>query len=630
MGGVCGAQSAAAGAPVPAAEGKEHGREAAEGPSSKYALKKTARRRPSSIAYVFARRGSVSTLQSEIRRAWNALSHDESGQNGVACDLAQDGFHDYIAAGLVDARSSLDPKTAAEGMRALHLLYRNGAKAGTGVLFEHHQGLLPLAKAYFIEGKLPTLPAAIHLMLDAAGASAAVAQQLFEALGREGVLKVLALGRDCPSVEVMERAYAVVAAMARWPALRGPFVEAGVHAVAVDDLRNPMRQNRYRVSPARLLAYLALHVPTHPELEKAGGLRAAYQLASHPEPELVGLGLRALAGFMQTGRYRQRLARELPPIAAAACARGPEAAPLVPPALRAVRLAAMDTGELEAPDWIAAQAERDAEAEAAKLGPAGFSLRRDLSKLTGWLQAPGLLQLVNAAGGAGAGEEAAARLLAEPDRLYALVQVAGGAGLEAPPDPSFEEAAQCGGPWTPGEDATYLLATLTACEAGLSLVAASPAAVGFLQAAAAGGEAASPPAELRARARAALACLRQGRPMRFSEAEGLAGGEGEKGATPAPAQAEGGGDPAHEDALPAPRRSVRRASFSRGQIGSGTLSPTSAAGARAALAAAANATGDAADLTSPGGGGVSTRRLSFWDDKARANEVPPGSPPPSR
>eukprot|EP00741_Cyanophora_paradoxa_P010713 tig00020538_g10355.t1 len=466
MGGACGTPSDAyglqgrSGAPPVRGDDSDAG---SVGPPEKRGSVKV-QRRMSSLAFLQARRGSLTTLQSEVKHNLDAINRDRTG--GVARGLLRDGVLDYIAGGIVDIRSRMDEKSIAEGLALLQAACRTLGEEGPA-LFERHRQLVDVAGEHVESAH--AAPHAVAALAAAAAASPAAAERVFRALeaapapGRLHALWERARGKGrgrSANVEDEETAYDLLATLAACTAVKEAFVQQGRHKHVLEDLGNPMRQNRYRLAPARLLLHLALHQPLHEELERAGALRAAVLLSRHPEGELAGTGLRALVGLMQTERTRQRLAREMVNVARHACAGGDLAAP----ALRCVRLVAEDTGPWEKADWVEEAKEQELEAELALLGmlEAG-SLRRGVGRVNG--------------------ESAVARLFASEARLGALAaQMAAGPVGMASPAACRRDPALALSPWTLAADAVYVLATLTACGAGVALLAHEPVAAGLLKA----------------------------------------------------------------------------------------------------------------------------------------------------
>eukprot|EP00741_Cyanophora_paradoxa_P004631 tig00000821_g4495.t1 len=642
------------------------------------AKKYSSRRRRSSLAHLAAAHGDGSTFAAEARKAVEILEKDPTGEHGLAADLVLDGIHEYIALSLLALRDKVDPKAAADGLRALHLIWTAGAareappqskplKGGGGAgaeegqatsrpvtargpapvsrpvtsrllsagaagaageaggaggavrdLFERRPELLPCVCALLPRGPPPSRrrpPPRRRLRLQAR------VRGIYGALGGAGARLLFAMGREIVTsrIEDTERAYALLASLTRSGTVRGAMVEDGLHVLVLEDLNNPMRQNRYRLSPARLLLRLALHAPNHGALEAAGGVRAAALLARHPEAELAAIGLRACAAFMQTQRYRRLLAPEMAAVARGALVEG--RAP--PPSSRRLRCL--------------------------RLGGAG------------------------AEGRAGNGEEAAARLAAEPVRLMQLTQAAGGALPGPAPSAANEddEALFAGGSyrWSSPDDAAYLLATLTSFEAGLRLLLKNVAACAVVAAAAR-----SELAPLRARAAAALNCLHSDRPARFHETgidpetgapagdsvQEIAGAteaaSGSEGETDGPRHSLQGASPGRRPSVLAPFEplsgSARRLSAALGAEAAGgrrlSAALSEAVGARArelslALEAVGReaAPGDAADGAG-GMGGLSRRagaspsfreRAGAWRGRPRAARAgaaaPPASPSPT-
>eukprot|EP00741_Cyanophora_paradoxa_P010024 tig00000157_g9710.t1 len=469
------------------------GEKAPDGPAaSKY---KSLRRRPSSIAFLKAELGNIKTLQGEIRRVIDDLSHDAEGERGLALEVAQDGVHDIIAESLLTLRPSVDARTAGDAFRALHMIWKGGRKGGAGTMFERNEGLLPYARASL---KAPYAGQyALALLADAATSTAPVAQRVFDLLGGDGMLALFQMAREASRVEVMEKAYNLIACLAQWPALREAFAAGNYHAMALADLRNPMRQNKYRRSPARVLMGLAQHAPIHARLADDRALSAAVSLSMHPEQDLVGYGLRAMIGFMQgTPSFRQKLACDMAHVARLAASRDRAEAHLVAPALRCVRLAAMDTGEVVSRDWIDLQKEQEAAIPGLKeLGLAEQSLRKELMALNG--------------------ERAVARLFSDSDRIYSMIQIVAGVG------PAWadegDEALASGGRWAPSADATYILATVTALDAGLKLLLRNTTACSMVQAACA-----SELEPLRERCIVATRCIERGVAAAFADPDASA------------------------------------------------------------------------------------------------------------
>eukprot|EP00741_Cyanophora_paradoxa_P010027 tig00000157_g9713.t1 len=454
------------------------GEKAPDGPAaSKY---KSLRRRPSSIAFLKAELGNIKTLQGEIRRVIDDLSHDAEGERGLALEVAQDGVHATAA-------------VAQDGVHATAAVAQDGVHA-TATLLGGRPATrcAPCTRSGGAGARSPPAPLA-----PPPRPPRCEAQRVFDLLGGDGMLSLFQMAREASRVEVMEKAYNLIACLAQWPALREAFAAGNYHAMALADLRNPMRQNKYRRSPARVLMGLAQHAPIHARLADDRALSAAVSLSMHPEQDLVGYGLRAMIGFMQgTPSFRQKLACDMAHVARLAASRDRAEAPLVAPALRCVRLAAMDTGEVVSRDWIDLQKEQEAAIPGLKeLGLAEQSLRKELAALNG--------------------ERAVARLFSDSDRIYSMIQIVAGVG------PAWadegDEALASGGRWAPSADATYVLATVTALDAGLKLLLRNTTACSMVQAACA-----SELEPLRERCIAATRCIERGVAAAFADPDASA------------------------------------------------------------------------------------------------------------